>query len=121
MMGESSQFVSVETVLSAGSIRIGSAPAGPDISYSTGTGVPRQLHAIVIGPVDRELGSATAATLADMKGLPKAGKAGPRLPTLYLSLFLAVGDRPASSMGWRRQYALEKVHGHALVGIVALT
>ena len=48
MMGESSQFVPVETVLSAGSIRIGSAPAGPDTSYPTGMGVPCQVQANVI-------------------------------------------------------------------------
>ena len=36
----------------AGSIRIGSAPAGPEHSYPTGTGVPRQLQANVFASIN---------------------------------------------------------------------
>ena len=57
MIGESSQLVLVETVLIAGSIRIGSALAGPDISYPTVMGVPASSMRTWSGPLS-ELGPA---------------------------------------------------------------
>jgi hypothetical protein len=55
-------------VLKAGSVRIGSASAEPDISYPTEMGVPFQLQANVVGSMDGELALVTAATRSDIGG-----------------------------------------------------
>jgi hypothetical protein len=83
-----------------------SAPVGPDISYSTGMGVPRQLQANVIGPIDRELGSAIVAARPDMRGLRKASEAHSRLLTHGE---LTRGTRPR----WRRR---RKLRYQAVIG-----
>ena len=67
LIGESFQLVPGRDRAQRWQQRIGSASAGPDISYSTGM-ASRATQANVIGPVDRELGSATAATRPDMRG-----------------------------------------------------
>jgi hypothetical protein len=56
----------VETVLIAGSIRIGSAPAGPKTSYPTGMGASPQLQANVINFIDGDLTLGTDANRSDM-------------------------------------------------------